>query len=57
MHALVPVKPAIELAARAGKDTVLSWELIVSPTGRALTLEKIASDPNRTKVLFRLERR
>ena len=47
------------ISSRSGtdKDTILRWDLVVSPTGRALKLEEITSDPKRAKGLFRLERR
>ena len=54
---LVSVKWAIDLVARAGKDTVRRRDLVVTPTDRPLKLEELTSDPKRRKGLFRLERR
>ena len=58
VHArLVSGKWAAELVVRAGKDTALRWDLVMSPTNRALNLEAATSDPKRRKGLFRIESR
>ncbi len=53
---LVSVKWAIEFIADTGSETVLRWDLVVSPTGRPLTLQAVTVDPKRKKSSFRFAR-
>lgn len=53
---LVSVKWAIEFVADSGRETVLHWDLVVSPTGRPLTLQAVTVDPKRKKSSFRFAR-
>lgn len=53
---LVSVNWAIEFVAVSGSETVLRWDLVVSPTGRPLTLQTVTVDPKRKKSSFRFAR-
>lgn len=54
---LVSVKWALELVATATRESVLRWDLVVSPTGRPIQLGEIPAEEKAKKGWLRVERR
>lgn len=54
---IVSVKWALELVAMTTRETVLRWDLVVSPTGRPIQLGEVPPEPKAKKGWLRVERR